>query len=134
MYSAAAERNPKVISTLAFVFLAGMACGALFMREGLHGKLHRTVAAASIPPAQSPREARDAVVQRFRTELNLTPDQTQQIAAVLDDYRHYYQSLSDQLDDVRSTGKNHILQILDPAQREKFEKMMNDLYPQLEAK
>ncbi len=131
MYNAAAERNPKVISTLAFVFLAGMACGALFMREGLHDKLHRTVAAASIPSGQSPR---DAVVQRFRTELNLTPDQTQQIGAVLDDYRHYYQSLSDQLDDVRSTGKNHILQILDPAQREKFEKMMNDLYPQLEAK
>lgn len=130
MYKAA-ERNPKVITTLTFVFLAGAACGALLMREGLHGKLHRTVAAASIPPGQT---SRDAVVQRFRTELNLTPDQTRQIGAVLDDYRHYYQSLSDQLDDVRSTGKNHIVQILDPAQREKFEKMMNDLYPQLEAK
>lgn len=130
MNMAPAGRNPKVISTLAFVFLAGMAAGALFMREGLHEKLHRTVAAASVP-AQSPR---DAVVQRFRTELNLTADQTQQIAAVLDDYRLYYQSLRDQLDDVRSTGKNHILQILDPAQREKFEKMMNELYPQLEAK
>jgi Spy/CpxP family protein refolding chaperone len=131
MSMAPAERNPKVISTLAFVFLAGMGCGALLMSTSLHDKLHRTVAAASVPPAQT---SRDAVVQRFRTELNLTPDQTQQIAAVLDDYRHYYQSLSDQLDDVRSTGKNHILQILDPAQREKFEKMMNDLYPQLEAK
>lgn len=128
---APAERNPKVISILAFVFLAGAAAGALFMRAGLHEKLHRTVAAASVAPAQSPR---DAVLQRFRTELKLTPDQTQQIAAVLDDYRLYYQSLRDQLDDVRSTGKNHILQILDPAQREKFEKMMNELYPQLEAK
>ena len=126
-----AERNPKIISTLALVFLAGMACGALVMSMSLHDKLHRTVVAASVPPAQAPR---DAVVQRFRNELNLTPDQTQQIAAVLDDYRHYYQSLSDQLDDVRSTGKERILQILDPAQREKFEKMMNDLYPQLEAK
>ena len=131
MYKVAAERNPKVITTLTFVFLAGMACGALLMREGLHGKLHRTVAAASTAPGQSPR---DTVIQRVRTELNLTPDQTQQIGAVLDDYRHYYQSLSDQLADVRSTGKNRILQILDPAQRERFEKMMNDLYPQLEAK
>ena len=127
MSMAPAERNSKVISTLVFVFLAGMACGALFMSMSLHDKLHRTVAAASVPPAQA---SRDAVVQRFRTELNLTPE----IAGVLDDYRHYYQNLSDQLDDVRSTGKNHILQILDPAQREKFEKMMNDLYPQLEAK
>jgi Spy/CpxP family protein refolding chaperone len=128
---APAERNPKVISTLAFVFLAGAASGALFMRAGLHEKLHRTVAAASVAPAPSPR---DAVLQRFRTELKLTPDQTQQIVAVLDDYRLYYQSLRDQLDDVRSTGKDHILQILDPAQREKFQKMMNELYPQLEAK
>jgi Spy/CpxP family protein refolding chaperone len=131
MSMAPAERNTKVISTLAFVFLAGMACGALVMSMSLHGKLHRTVAAASAPPAQA---SRDAVVQRFRTELNLTPDQTQQIAGVLDDYRHYYQSLSDQLDDVRSTGKNHIVQILNPEQREKFEKMMKDLYPQLGAK
>lgn len=131
MSMAPPERNTKVISTLVFVFLAGVACGALFMSMSLHDKLHRTVAAASVPPSQAPR---DAVVQRFRTELNLTPDQTQQIATVLDDYRHYYQSLSDQLDDVRSTGKNHIVQILNPEQREKFEKMMNDLYPQLEAK
>jgi len=130
MYTAPAQRNPKVLSTLALVFLAGMASGALFMREGLHDRLHRTVAAASTP-APTPR---DAVVQRFRTELNLTPDQTQQIAEVLDDYRRYYESLSDQLADVRATGKNHIVQILDPSQREKFEKMMNELYPQLEAK
>lgn len=126
-----AERNPKVISTLLVVFMAGAACGALFMSMGLHDKLHRTVAAASKP---SPQASRDAVVQRFRTELNLTPMQTQEIASMLDDYRHYYQSLSDQLEDVRATGKNRILQILDPSQREKFEKMMNESYPQLETK
>jgi Spy/CpxP family protein refolding chaperone len=131
MSMAPAERNPKVISTLAVVFLAGVACGALFMSMGLHDRLHRTVAAASAP---SPQVSRDAVVQRFRTELNLTPEQTQQIVSMLDDYRHYYQSLSDQLEDVRATGKNRIVQILDPSQREKFEKMMNESYPQLESK
>jgi hypothetical protein len=125
-----AERNPKVISTLVVVFLAGVACGALFMSMGLHDRLHRTVAAASTPPHTS----RDAIVQKFRTELNLTQEQTQEIASMLDDYRHYYQSLSDQLEDVRATGKNRILQILDPSQREKFEKMMNESYPQLETK
>jgi Spy/CpxP family protein refolding chaperone len=66
--------------------------------------------------------------------LKLTPEQTQEIASMLDDYRHYYQSLSDQLEDVRATGKNRILQILDPSQREKFDKMMNESYPQLESK
>ena len=43
---------------------------------------------------------------------------------VLEDYRQYYQSLQDQLDDVRSTGKTRILQILDDQQRAKFEKIM----------
>ena len=128
---APAGQNPKVISTLVVVFLAGAAVGALAMQLGLHEKLHRTAAAASKPV---PLAAKDAVLQRFKTELNLSSAQTQQISSILDDYRHYYQSLQDQLDDVRALGKTRIVQILDDAQRQKFDKMMNELQPQLEAK
>jgi len=128
---APAGQNPKVISTLVVVFLAGTAVGALAMQLGLHEKLHRTAAAASkpVPPA-----AKDAVLQRFKTELNLSAAQTQQMSSILDDYRHYYQSLQDQLDDVRALGKTRIVQILDDSQRQKFDKMMSELQPQLEAK
>jgi Spy/CpxP family protein refolding chaperone len=128
---APAGQNPKVISTLVVVFLAGAAAGALAMQLGLHEKLHRTAAAASkpVPPA-----AKDAVLQRFKTELDLSAAQTQQMSSILDDYRHYYQSLQDQLDDVRAMGKTRIVQILDEAQRQKFDKMMTELQPQLEAK
>jgi len=124
-------QNPKVISTLMVVFLAGAAVGALAMQLGLHEKLHRTAAAASkpVPPA-----AKDAVLQRFKTELDLSAAQTQQMSSILDDYRHYYQSLQDQLDDVRAMGKTRIVQILDEGQRQKFDKMMTELQPQLEAK
>jgi hypothetical protein len=118
-------KNPRILSTLLLVFLAGAASGALWMQLGLHEKLHRSVAAASREPS------REAVLQRFRTELDLSGDQSDKIAMVLEDYRQYYQSLQDQLDDLRSTGKTRILQILNPDQREKFEKMMNDLAPQL---
>jgi len=124
-------QNPKVISTLVVVFLAGAAVGALAMQLGLHERLHRTAAAAS---KTVPLAAKDAVVQRFKTELNLTSAQTQQISSILDEYRHYYQSLQDQLDDVRALGKTRIVQILDDDQRQKFDKMMNELQPQLEAK
>jgi hypothetical protein len=127
-----AGKNPKVIGTLALVFLAGGAVGALTMQIGLHEKLHRTVSAASVPAHKAPTN--DALVQRFKSELNLSGDQTDQIAMVLDDYRQYYQSLQDQLDDVRSTGKTRILQILDEQQRAKFEKIMGNLEPALEAK
>jgi hypothetical protein len=50
---------------------------------------------------------------------------------VLQDYSHYYESLQDQLDDLRSTGLSRIQQILQPSQREKFEKMRTELAPQL---
>ena len=113
-------QNPKVISTLVVVFLAGAAVGALAMQLGLHERLHRTAAAAS---KTVPLAAKDAVVQRFKTELNLTSAQTQQISSILDEYRHYYQSLQDQLDDVRALGKTRIVQILDDAQRQKFDQL-----------
>ena len=119
-------QNPRVLSTLFLVFLAGGASGALVMQLGLHDRLHHTVVAASREPN------RDAVLQRFRTELDLSSDQSEKIALVLDDYRQYYQSLQDQLDDLRSTGKMRILQILQPEQQKKFERMMNELGPQLE--
>ncbi len=129
---AAAERapwqNPRILSTLLLVFLAGGTAGALSMRLGLHDKLHHTASAASREPS------REAVLQKFRTELGLSGAQTEGIALVLDDYGQYYQSLQDQLDDLRATGKTRILQILNPDQRAKFQKMMTDLAPQLTGK
>ncbi len=71
------------------------------------------------------------MLTRFQSELGLSGDQTAKLALVLDDYSQYYQSLQDQLDDLRATGKNRIMLILDADQRLKFEKMMNDLAPQL---
>ena len=97
------------------------------MRYGLHDRLHRVVA-ASAPPRESNHEA---ALQDFKTKLDLSPEQTDQISVVLQDYSHYYESLQDQLDDLRSTGLSRILQILQPGQREKFEKIRSELAPQL---
>lgn len=133
MASAASTCNAKVAGTLVVVFLAGAALGALTMQMGLHERLHRTVSAATLPLIRK-ASSNDALIQRFKTDLNLSADQTDKIAMVLADYREYYHSLEDQLDDVRSTGKSRIMQILDEKQRGKFEKIMGDLQPQLEAK
>jgi hypothetical protein len=120
-------QNPRILSTLFFVFLAGATVGALSMSFGLHDKLHHAA-----PPSSA--ASRDAVLQRFKSELDLSGAQTEKLALVLEDYRLYYQSLQDQLDDLRATGKTRILQILNPDQKVKFEKMVQDLAPQLEAK
>jgi Spy/CpxP family protein refolding chaperone len=115
----------RVVSTLAAVFLAGASAGALTMRFGLHQKLHQPVAMASREPS------RELILQNFKTQLDLTAEQFNEIAMVLEDYRHYYQSLQDQLDDLQATGRNRIVQLLDPKQRAKFEKLVMDLGPQL---
>jgi Spy/CpxP family protein refolding chaperone len=124
----AAERatwqNPRIFSTLLLVFLAGAAAGAVSMKFGLHGVLHRSAAVTT----------KADVLQKFRADLNLTPAQTARISLILDDYQHYYQSVQDQEDDIRATGKMRILQELDPAQRDKFQKLMGEIPPQLAPK
>jgi uncharacterized membrane-anchored protein YhcB (DUF1043 family) len=117
--------NPRIAMTLAGVFLAGIGTGMLGMRYGLHDQIHKVVAPAAAP-------TQNAVLERYRAELNLSADQTQKLAAVLADYGHYYEHveaqieemrLRDQIDDLRATGKNKILEILNTDQRAKFEKM-----------
>jgi hypothetical protein len=117
-------QNPRILSTLLLVFLAGGATGAVSMKFGLHQLLHKS----NVPTSK------EGVLQKFRTDLNLTPAQTQKISLILDDYQHYYQSVQDQQDDIRATGKMRILQELDPAQRDKFQKMMGEIPPQLAPK
>ena len=131
-----ASRNPRVLSTLVFVFLAGAVVGALTMRVGLHERLHRTVAAASPPPAKAPTAEtnNDPVLQRMRTQLNLSEQQTRAVAAVLSDYRRYYLNLEDQLDDIRSNGHERIMEVLNAEQRRQFEKMSGELQPGSPAK
>ena len=128
----AAERapwqNPRILSTLLLVFLAGAATGALVMRLSGHELFHRA------RPASSRSADRDHVLQQFRTGLNLSDAQTQKLALLLDDYSQYYESVEEQLDDLRATGKRQFMAILNPEQREKFEKMLPKLVPQLAPK
>jgi uncharacterized membrane-anchored protein YhcB (DUF1043 family) len=120
--------NPRIVMTLAGMFLAGVATGMLIMRFGLHDQMH-PVAAAAVE-VNVPNQ--EALLEKFRAELNLNPQQTEKLSVVLNDYQRYYQALqeqieemrlSDQIDDLRATGKNRILEILNPDQRAKFERM-----------
>jgi len=106
----ASWQNPKVLTTLLLVFLTGAFAGALSMRLGLHEKLHRS--------APAWREGnKEIFLSKFKRELNLTPEQTEKMSTILDDYKMYYQSLQDQLEEVRSTGKARIMAVLDDQQK-----------------
>lgn len=121
----------RIPLTLGLVFLAGVGVGMVAMRYGMHEQLHRVSAASD-----ARLKGQDAVLDYYRKELSLTSDQTERLRLVLDDYRHYYQSVQDQIEDLRlreqiedlrATGKSRILEILDEEQRAKFEQISREM-------
>lgn len=113
-------QNPKILSILLLVFLSGALAGAVSVRYGFISSVRRGIS--------SWREGgKEISLERFRRELNLNPEQTKQMEVVLSDFVNYYQMLQEQMNEVRSSGKSRILQILDDKQKQKFERMLSDL-------
>jgi Spy/CpxP family protein refolding chaperone len=106
-------QNPKtgILFTLFLVFLVGAVVGALAMNFGVHKGLHR--AAFWTDPGK------DISLHRLQKELDLTPEQTEQLKTALDDFSRYYQ-------DVLATGKTSIYKILNDEQKRKFDRLMNE--------
>ena len=90
------------------------------MRYGVHPRLHN-------PPPSWTEGGKEISLNRFEQELDLTPEQTQKIEMILDDFMMYYDTLQMQMDEVRATGKSRILRILDPEQEKLFEHMLDEL-------
>ncbi len=116
---AASWQNPRILLTLLIVFLCGASTGMLVMSLGAQ---HRWKAVQ-----QPSLEESGKVLQRFKKELDLTQQQTEQLEMVLDDFFTYYHTLQAQLDDVRASGKNRIVRILNTEQKRKFDKLVFDL-------
>jgi Spy/CpxP family protein refolding chaperone len=120
--------NPRVLAVLLLVFLSGGLSGAITLRLARATRLNNppprpAVTTTSNAPSWNNK---DGFLGKCKKELNLTPDQAKKMSAVLDDYKMYYQNLQEQLDEVRATGKGRILEILDPEQKQKFEKLLGD--------
>ena len=111
-----AWQNPRILTTLLLVFLTGAVCGAITMRAGLHNAMHREVTFWQSGGTQLSYE-------RLKKELNLTPQQADSIRSVLDDFVKYHQDLQNQIEDVRATGKNRIMALLNPEQKQRFERL-----------
>jgi Spy/CpxP family protein refolding chaperone len=116
-------QNPRVLATLLLVFLSGALAGAITMRTGLHDMIHRSAPSSYYWPD----DKREFSYERLKKELNLTPDQSERLKSILDDFAKYHQELQEQIEDVRATGRNRILQMLTPQQRERFKQLSNRL-------
>ena len=110
-------QNHRILFTIVVVFLSGGLLGAVTMRLGFSPEKHRLV---------SWDGSKEHSIQRFKSELNLTPEQTKEFETVLDDFMMYYQTLQAQMDDVRATGKQRLMRILNEEQRQKFEKILTE--------
>jgi Spy/CpxP family protein refolding chaperone len=113
-------QNPRILTTLVLVFLAGAAVGAVSMRTGLHQRLHRG-------GGYWQSEKAEFSYNRLKRELNLTPEQSERLKTILDDFVKYHDDLEAQIEDVRATGRNRIVQILTPDQRKRFEQLSDQL-------
>jgi Spy/CpxP family protein refolding chaperone len=113
-------QNPRILMTLVLVFVAGALAGAIGMQEGLHAQLHRS-------KAYWQGDKAEFSYQRLKTELNLTPEQSERLKTILDDFVKYHEDLEAQIEDVRATGRNRIVQILTPEQRKRFEELSGKL-------
>jgi hypothetical protein len=120
MVNRAPWQNPRVLYTLICVFLSGALFGALAMRFTTSPHRHSSA-------AYWKEGGRKISIEKFKTELNLTPEQAKEIETVLDDFVMYTQTLQAQMDDVAATGKQRIVRILREDQRQKFEKMVGEM-------
>jgi hypothetical protein len=116
--------NPRILTTLAMVFLCGALAGAITMRTTFRDRGPRS----SSVYWQDDRTGFS--YDTLRKELNLTPQQSERLKVILDDFVKYHQDLEAQIEDVRATGRNRILQMLTPEQRRRFEKLSSRLASQ----
>jgi len=95
------------------VFLVGVIAGAVAMNLGAHKLLH---------PPQVPfwtQGGKEISLQRWKKELDLTPQQSQEMTVILDDFGMYYRN-------VLSDGKARILRILNEDQQRKFNRLLDE--------
>jgi Spy/CpxP family protein refolding chaperone len=103
-------RERTAILSLALVFLCGMVAGALVMSLWIHPGIH-----AGAKPAGSVSVS----LNTWQRELDLSEDQARQLKSILDDFAHYY-------DNLLADGNSRVMQILNPEQRKRFDRMLRD--------
>ena len=94
MYVRPSWRHPRVLLTLALVFLSGSLAGVLV------GRFSNLIQKSS--SIRSWREGgKELSLQKLKKELDLTPQQTSEMEVILDDFVQYYDALESQMDGVR---------------------------------
>ncbi len=101
------------ILSLVLVFLCGSVVGGLVMSYWGHTVLH---------PGNARSGALTMSTDEWKQKLDLSDDQTRQLTSILDDFALYY-------DHLLSDGNTRIMQILNPEQQRRYERMIREHRP-----
>jgi Spy/CpxP family protein refolding chaperone len=117
----------KAALWVGLVFLLGAALGGMAGYVIAHKKY--TVTSAAAPPSDAAKRAQK--VQELTSLANLTPEQGQQVDAIIADIQSQMKSirktLEPQFDEARQKGRERIRAILTAEQRPKFEAFIQKL-------
>jgi hypothetical protein len=117
----------KAALWVGLVFLLGLALGGFGGYILAHQKY--TVTNASVPPSDAVRRAQK--VQELTSLANLTPEQGQQVDAIIADIQTQMKSirktLEPQFDEVRQRGRERIRAILTEEQKPEFEEFIRKM-------
>jgi len=117
------QGSRKALLLVFVLFVLGIALGSV----GTYVVTTRVLAAR---PQATPARNADYMAM-FTRDLNLTPDQQNQIQAILNDTRAHYAALHQKLDpeyeEVRHQGRVRIRQVLTPEQLPKFEELLRQM-------
>ncbi|HTW22717.1 MAG TPA: hypothetical protein VMD78_03915 [Candidatus Baltobacteraceae bacterium] len=106
------------------VFLLGVVLGGL----GVHLWGERVWGSTTARIDMSSKPTRQQAIAECSKELQLTPDQTKQMVAIIDDTRAkwaaLYAPLDAQKEQIRQDGRAHIRAILTPDQQVRFDDFM----------
>jgi Spy/CpxP family protein refolding chaperone len=118
------QGSRKALLLVFVLFVLGIALGCV----GTYVVTTRVLAARpQATLAHSPGHA----MEMFTRDLNLNPEQQNQIQAILNDTRGRYAELHEKLDpeyeQVRHEGRQRIREVLTPEQRPKFEELLRQI-------
>jgi Spy/CpxP family protein refolding chaperone len=106
---------------LALIFLCGALSGALGMRW-----LQRSSVSADTSATTKTGQVRLGAVHWFSTQLDLNPEQVDQLNKIIEQTRSQYKEHEMEIESIKQHGRVRIREILNDEQKAKFDQLLAD--------
>lgn len=119
-----ANERRRAAIFVALVFLCGALAGAVGVNLWDRVRVSADAPAATVTGEEVPSTTRKRALKWFADELQLGPEQTDQLGRILKETRAAYKEHEREIDEIRHEAHNRIRHILSDPQREKFNQLL----------